>query len=156
MRIAAALACLLLLAAPRLAVSQITAQPIANAPGWRLTRPAGNVGCFARLQGDQVDTLLSTTHGGVTMVLAAGRPDWKLPADREDVTLQIDDGAAYRIQVAPIVNVVFGVVSDPAMANALRKARRLTWTLPIGRFSADVAGLGVAFDAVRACIQTTR
>ena len=88
------------------------------------------------------------------MVLAAGRPDWKLPADREDVTLQIDDGASYRIQVAPIVNVVFGVVSDPAMANALRKARRLTWTLPIGRFSANVAGLGVAFDAVRACIKT--
>jgi hypothetical protein len=26
--------------------------------------------------------------------------------------------------------------------------------LPIGRFSADVSGLGVAFDAIRACAHT--
>jgi hypothetical protein len=156
MRIAAALAWLLLLGASGPAAAQITAQPIPGVPGWTLSRPAGNSGCFARLAGDEVDTLLTTTHGGASMVLAAGRPDWKLSSAPEDVTLEIDGAASYRIQAAPIGNVVFGVVSDPAMAGALRKAQRLTWTLPNGRFTANVSGLGAAFDAVRACVQATR
>jgi hypothetical protein len=155
MRIAAAVICLLLLSAPGLAVGQVADQPIPAAAGWRLSRPVGTSGCFARLQGDQVDTLLTVTRDG-KMVLAAGRPDWKFPAVQQDVTLQIDDAASYRIQAAPVVNVIFGVVGDPAMAGALRKAQRLTWTLPAGRFSAYVGGLGAAFDAVLACTPARR
>ena len=46
------------------------------------------------------------------------------------------------------------LIADPATTNELRGARRIGWVLPIGRFSADVSGLGVAFDAIRACTRT--
>ncbi|HEY3889465.1 MAG TPA: hypothetical protein VGL73_12885 [Caulobacteraceae bacterium] len=144
---------LLLLAAPGLARSQGSEQPIPGAGGWKLTHVAGS-GCFARLQGEQVDTLLAINRDG-KMVVGAGRPDWKLPNGQEAVTLQIDGGEPYPMQASPVVNVIFGVVPDNAMTVALRKAQRLSWTLPSGRFDANVAGLGAAFDAIRACPPAT-
>jgi hypothetical protein len=153
MRIAAMTLALALLASPGLAHSQGDERPIANARGWTLTQVTGS-GCFARLPGQQIDTLLAVNREG-KMVVGAGRSDWKLPSGQEAVTLQIDSGAPYPIQASPVVNVIFGVVADSAMTAALRKAQRLTWTLPAGRFEANVAGLGVAFHAIRACPQPT-
>jgi hypothetical protein len=150
MRIAAITLALSLLASASLAQSQGDEQPIANAGGWKLVHVTGS-GCFARLQGEQVDTLLAVNRDG-KMVVGAGRSDWKLPSGQEAVTLQIDGGAPYPMHASPVVNVIFGVVNDNAMTTALRKAQRLSWTLPSGRFDAtSVAGLGAAFDAIRAC-----
>ena len=153
MRIAALLAGLVLLAAPTLAVAQQPGpeKPIPNDGGWRLSHVAGS-GCFARLQGPQVDTLLAVNRDG-KMVVGAGRSDWKLPNGQEDLLLQIDGGSPYPIKASPIVNVVFGVVPDAAMESALRKARKLSWTMPAGRFTADVNGLGTAFDTIKACLR---
>jgi hypothetical protein len=155
MRIATLLAGLALLATPVLAVAQQPGpeQPIPNDGGWRLSRVAGS-GCFARLQGPQVDTLLAVNKDG-KMVVGAGRPDWKLPTGQEDLLLQIDGGSPYPIKASPIVNIIFGVVPDDAMTSALRKAQQLSWTMPAGRFTANVAGLGTAFDAIRACTAAT-
>jgi hypothetical protein len=153
MRIAALTLSLLLVIAPSLARSQGVEQPIPNAGGWRLT-VVPQSGCFARLQGPQVDTLLAINRDG-KMVVGAGRPEWKLPNGQEAVTLRIDDGSPYPMMASPVGNVIFGVVTSGAMTNALRNAQRLSWTLPAGRFDADIAGLGVAFDAIRACTAVT-
>jgi hypothetical protein len=155
MRIVAAAIALILLGAPALAIAQQPGpeQPIPNDGGWRLSQVA-NSGCFARLQGPQVDTLLAVNRDG-KMVVGAGRPDWKLPNGQEDLLLQIDGGSPYPIKASPIVNVIFGVVPDAAMTGALRKAQHLSWTMPAGRFNADVAGLGTAFDAILACTAAT-
>jgi hypothetical protein len=153
MRIVALAAGLALLGAPALALAQQPPpeQPIPNDGDWRLSRVAGS-GCFARLPGPQVDTLLAANKDG-KMVVGAGRGDWNLPSAQEDVTLQIDSGAVYPIKASPIGNVIFGVVPDPAMESALRKARQLTWTMPAGRFTADVVGLGTAYDVIKACLR---
>jgi hypothetical protein len=153
MRIAALIASLALLAAPALAIAQQPGpeQPIPNDGGWRLSHVAGS-GCFARLPGAQVDTLLAVNKDG-KMVVGAGRPDWRLPNGQEDVTLQIDGGGVYPIKASPVGNVVFGVVPDQAMESLLRKAQQLTWTMPAGRFTANVAGLGTAYDVIKACLR---
>ena len=152
MRIATLLAGLALLATPALAVAQPgPEQPIANDGAWMLTHVVGS-GCFARLRGPQIDTLLAVNKDG-KMVVGAGRPDWKLPNGQEDVTLRIDGGEPYPIKASPVVNVIFGVVPDLAMEAALRKAQQLSWTMPAGRFTASVNGLGTAFDAIKACLR---
>ncbi|HEY3889327.1 MAG TPA: hypothetical protein VGL73_12185 [Caulobacteraceae bacterium] len=153
MRIAALLAGLVLLGAPALAAVPQPGpeQPIPNDGDWRLSRVAGS-GCYARLPGPQVDTLLAVNKDG-KMVVGAGRSDWKLPNVLEDVTLQVDGGNVYPIKASPVVNVIFGVVPDTVMEDVLRKARQLTWTTPSGRFIADVAGLGIAYDVIRACLR---
>ncbi len=140
---------LLLLVTPGLAGSQGAEQPIANAGGWRLSSVPRS-GCFARLQGDQVDTLLAVNRDG-KMVVGAGRPEWKLPSGEERVTLQVDNTAPVQLQGNPVGNIVLVLITDTAMTNDLRKAQRLAWTLPTGQVRANVAGLGVAFDAIRAC-----
>jgi len=140
---------LVLLAAPGLARSQGVEQPIPNAGGWRLTSVPKS-GCFARVHGEQVDTVLAANRDG-KMVVGAGRPEWTLPSGVEPVTLQIDDGTPRQLQGSPIGNIVIVLVTDGGITNDLRKANRLGWTLSTGRFSADVTGLGVAFDAIRAC-----
>jgi hypothetical protein len=152
MRIAAMLLGLLLLISPGLATGQGAEQSIPNAGGWRLTRVPQS-GCFARLQGEQVDTLLAVNRDG-KMVLGPGRPEWKLPSGVEPVTLVIDAGTPHQLQGSPVGNIIIMLIADPATTNELRGARRIGWVLPIGRFSADVSGLGVAFDAIRACTRT--
>ena len=153
MRIAALAAGLALLGTPALVLAQQPPpeQPIPNDGGWRLSRVAGS-GCFARLPGPQIDTLLAANKDG-KMVVGAGRGDWNLPNTPEDVTLQIDGGAVYPIKASPVGNVVFGVVPDQAMESLLRKAQQLTWTMPAGRFTANVAGLGTAYDVIKACLR---
>jgi hypothetical protein len=153
MRIAALAAGLALLGTPALVLAQQPPpeRPIPNDGGWRLSRVAGS-GCFARLPGPQIDTLLAANKDG-KMVVGAGRGDWNLPNAQENVTLQIDGGATYPIKASPVGNVIFGVVPDAAMETALRNARQLTWTMPAGRFTADVVGLGTAYDVIKACLR---
>jgi hypothetical protein len=140
---------LLLLAAPGLGRGQGAEQPIPNAGGWRLTALPPS-GCWARLQGAQVDTMVMVNRDQ-KMVVGAGRSDWSLPNGQRGVTLQIDSGTPQALEASPVGNLFIVLIPDGGMALALRKAERLRWTVPQGRFSAEVAGLGVAFDAVRAC-----
>ncbi len=65
--------------------------------------------------------------------------------------MQVDNTAPHQLQGSPVGNIIILLIADPALTNELRGARRIDWVLPIGRLSADVSGLGVAFDAIRAC-----
>jgi hypothetical protein len=149
MRIAALTLGLLLLAAPSLAHSQGVEQAIPNAGGWMLSR-VPQAGCFARLQGDQVDTLLAVNRDG-KMVVGAGRPEWKLASGEERLALQVDSTPPVQLKGSPVGNIVIVLINDDAMTNGLRNAQHLGWGLPNGSFSASVTGLGAAFDAIRAC-----
>jgi hypothetical protein len=111
-------------------------------------------GCFARLQGDQVDSLLAVNREG-KMVIGAGRPEWKLPSGEEPVTLRIDGAAPVQLMGSPVGNIVIVLITDDGMTRALRTAQHLSWTLSTGPAVANVTGLGVAFDAIRACPPAT-
>jgi hypothetical protein len=152
MRIAAMTLGLLLLASPGLARSQGAEQPIPNAGGWRLSSVPQS-GCFARLQGDQVDSLLAVNREG-KMVIGAGRPEWKLPSGEEPVTLRIDGAAPVQLKGSPVGNIIIVLITDDGMTRALRTAQHLSWTLSTGPAVANVTGLGVAFDAIGACTRT--
>jgi hypothetical protein len=143
---------LLALAAPGLACSQGAEQPIPGAGAWMMSSVPQS-GCFARLQGDQVDTLLAVNRDG-KMVVGAGRPEWKLPSGEERLALQIDGAPPVQLKGSPVGNIVIALVSDDGLADRLRRAQRLGWGLPNGSFSASVTGLGAAFDAIRACSST--
>ncbi len=140
---------LLLLAAPGLARSQGAEQPIPGAGAWMLSSVPQS-GCFARLQGVQVDSLLAVNREG-KMVIGAGRPEWKLPSGEEPVSLRIDAAAPVQLKGSPVGNIVIVLITDDGMARALRNAQRLSWTLSTGPAVANVGGLGAAFDAIRAC-----
>jgi hypothetical protein len=107
-------------------------------------------GCFARVQGAQVDTIL-TLNRADKMVLSPGHPDWKISSGVKDISLQIDQGAPHSLQAMPVVNFLLVLITDDGMVADLLKARRLSWDLPTGHVNAEVAGLGVAFAAIRAC-----
>jgi len=66
----------------------------------------------------------------------------------------VDAGTPHQLQGSPVGNIIILLIADPATTNELRGARRIGWVLPIGRLSANVSGLGVAFDAIRACTRT--
>jgi hypothetical protein len=132
--------------------SQALANPpplIAGAGQWRLTQfPQG--GCGARLTGAAIDTLLLANNQG-RIVLAAGRPDWDSLGRQETVTLQVDSGPERVLQGNALENLILVLISDDKLAAELRRAKHLHWTLPQGHFTADVDGLGAAFDAVVRC-----
>jgi hypothetical protein len=150
MRIAAAV-CLLLLASAGVALAQTPGPetPIPGAGGWKLTA-VPQAGCFARVQGAEVDTMLTVNRNG-QMALGAGRPDWNIPSGDATVSLQIDSAKPVQLDASPVGNFFLVLITDNRTANALRKAHSLTWALPSGRYTADVTGLGAAFSAVRAC-----
>jgi hypothetical protein len=148
-RVAATTAALLLLG-PLAATAQGETQPIAGDPGWEMTRVDGG-GCFARLAGAQVDTILTVNNSGV-MALSAGHQEWKLgPGPERTISLGIDGAAPHAVQAIPVANFYMVLVSDPVLLKAVRLAHRLTWTTPQGRFSAKVSNIGETFDLVRAC-----
>ncbi|HEX4196952.1 MAG TPA: hypothetical protein VHZ26_05880 [Caulobacteraceae bacterium] len=122
---------------------------IPGAGGWKMTSVPQS-GCFARLQGPQADTLLAIGRGD-GMVVGAGHPEWKLANGQENATLQIDSGPPHPLRVSPVGNLALVLITDPAMTRQLRGAKRLDWTLPNGRFTAEVSHLGAAFDAILAC-----
>jgi hypothetical protein len=153
MRIAALTACLALSAIPAVAQVQPSPErPIPGASGWMMTAVPQSA-CFARMQGPQADTLLAIGRGD-GMVIGAGHPEWKLANGQENATLQIDSGPPHALQVSPVGNLAIVLITDPAMTKALRNAKRLDWTLPNGRFTAEVSHLGAAFDAILACTKT--
>jgi hypothetical protein len=149
MRVAAFTAWLALLAVPSLAWSQGPETPIHGAGAWKMTTVPQS-GCFARLQGPQVDTMLAIGRDN-DMTIGVGRQDWTLPNGQEAATLRVDSGPPHALKANPVGNLAIALVTDPGLTKALRNAKRIDWTLPNGKFTAEVTGLGAAFDAILAC-----
>jgi len=142
-----ALAGLFLTLAPSAAFAQ-AGQPIPGDGDWTLmTVPNG--GCYARLAGRDVDTMVMVNRFA-RPVLAIGRPDWNLAPGDIPAELRIDMGPVHKLTVSPVDNIVL-VAIDPDLKDAVLNASSMTWTLPNGSFSAHVAGLGKAFRTVVPC-----
>jgi hypothetical protein len=107
--------------------------------------------CTARRDGAQIDTMLLINDGG-KLLLMAGRPDWNSQGANVQVQLSLDGGAPIHLDGTTIINLLITKVDDEATVQRLRQTRTFDWTLPSGRFHADVGGLGVALDAVKTCL----
>ncbi|MGH7010213.1 MAG: hypothetical protein ACREEX_05190, partial [Caulobacteraceae bacterium] len=127
--------------------------PIAGAGRWRLlvTLP-GTPGraCAARVAGDQIDTLMLLNNAG-DLVLIGGHSNWATWGGDVRLQLAIDGSPPINLTAATADNLILTLVKDPALLARLRRARTLDWTIPTGHVRGDVAGLGVALDAIKAC-----
>jgi hypothetical protein len=149
MRLVAGLAGLAFICAPLAAGAQ-SARPI-PIPGdgdWALTI-VPNGGCYARLAGREVDTMVMVNRYG-NPVLSIGRPDWHLGTSDIVVALRLDMGPVHKLTVSPIDTIVLVAIEND-LREVVLNARSMTWTLPNGSFRANVAGLGKAFQAVIPC-----
>lgn len=130
----------------------MTAKPIPGAGGWVLfARTPDGPRCTARLAGAEVDTQLMPDDDPRRYVLGARRTDWASSGHGLRIGLSIDRAKPLRLKAWSILNLVLVSMSGPARPQRLRNVKALDWSLPAGRFHADVSGLGVAFDAVKAC-----
>ena len=128
--------------------------PIPGARDWLLVdRLPGNPGhaCTARAEGPEADTMLLLNRRNVP-ILAAGRADWRDLGGPAEISLSIDGEAPRRLSAYMVANLVLTELADAALVERLRAARTLDWTLPFGRFRANVSGLGTALDRIGACV----
>jgi len=145
MRRAAALVGLVMTFTPLAATAQGPSQLIPGDGDWRLyTVPSG--GCYARLAGRDVDTMVMVNRFSKP-VIAIGRADWNFGPRDITVGLRIDMRPVRQVTVSPVGNIALFAVTDD-LRDAVLGARTLTWTLPTGAYTAPVAGLGKAFQAV--------
>jgi hypothetical protein len=141
-------------AAPALA--QPVAAPVGPVPGagaWVLAGPGQPTECTARVNGAQIDTMMTANNDG-RMVLIAGRPDWNNPGATGPASLQIDRQRPRKLTGSYVANLFLVLVTDEALLKNLEGAKTLTWTMKVGKFQADVTGIGIAFAAVQACKAT--
>jgi len=127
-------------------------QPIAGAGSWMLQRRLpGMPGlvCTIRTEGPEANTTILLNNDR-RPVLIIGRGDWSGHMGEARATLSIDGGRPIRLEAAMLQSIVL-VLIEPALLDRLRAAQTLDWTLPFGRFRANVAGLGTAFDALSGC-----
>jgi hypothetical protein len=124
--------------------------PIPGAGAWMIASPGQAIECTARVNGPQIDTMLTANNDG-KMVLVAGRADWNNPGTTATASLQIDGKKARKVSGSYVANLYLVLVADDGLLKDLEGARQLSWTFKIGKFQADVTGLGTAFEAVRAC-----
>jgi len=126
--------------------------PIPGAGNWLLMANLPGVpnACSARLNGAEVDTILILNKDD-KLVLGAGRPDWNGAASAVEVQLAVDGAEPVALKANRISTLVLTLITDPVLAERLRRARHLDWTMPFGRFGAAVEGLGAAVDAMSAC-----
>ncbi len=66
-------------------------------------------------------------------------------------TLSIDGGAPIALPARGIAPLILARIEDPALVARLRAARAVDWTFPSGRYHAEIAGWGLAFDALKTC-----
>ena len=140
--------------APLLLVLSISAPaladgPIPAAPGWTLVDSIPH-GCWAERNGKDIDTKLMVTNDGGMLVLA-GRADWHRSENTVTVGLAIDGGPVESIDANMLPNLVLIGSGDGPHTDRLRAAHTLAWHFPWGDYSAQVDGLGAAFDAAAQC-----
>jgi CHASE2 domain-containing sensor protein len=97
-----------------------------------------------------VDTMLLRNRAG-DMVLMAGHSTWRLTDGQATVTLSADGASPVELQGYIVDRIVLVLISDRALLQKVKDAKKLDWRFPWGDFSADVAGLGAAFDAIPIC-----
>jgi hypothetical protein len=137
-------------------LSEQVDQPPAAIPGggaWRLlvTLPGLTERiCSARVAGPQIDTILLLNKTG-DLVLMGGRQDWATWAAAVPIDLSIDGADPVHLDGDTVSNLITVLIKDPELVRRLREARVLDWTLPTGHVRGDVAGLGAALDAMKAC-----
>ncbi len=127
-------------------------EPIPGAGDWMLLRPSDpHMGCSARVQGAEVDTLLMRNTVGA-LVLMAGRPEWdSWPTEGFGVTLSVDGAEPVGLKAVQAGSIVMMKIDDPGLAARIQAAKTLDWVLPSGRYHAEVEGLGMAYKAMQAC-----
>jgi hypothetical protein len=148
MRLATVLTGLVLTLSPLAAAAQGADRPIPGDSDWTLVSvPDG--GCYARLPGRDVDTMVMVNRYAKP-VISIGRRDWNFSAGDIAVGLSIDMGPVRHLIGSPVANIIL-VAIDDSLRNEVLGAKSMTWTLPNGSYSAPVAGLGKAFQAVVPC-----
>jgi hypothetical protein len=127
--------------------------PVPGAPIWVLQPqlPGTEKSCRVRAEGPEANTTL-VINGVGQPVLIVGRGDWRSPGGEAKVSLSIDGGRPAKVKASMVHSLVLVLVSDAGLLKRLRSARTIDWTFPFGHFRTDVAGFGIALDAVSACI----
>ena len=127
--------------------------PIPGAPGWTLALTLPGVAgpaCMARIAGDQIDTMMVLNRDG-DLLLIGGHSDWATWGGDVQLQLAVDDAPPVKLTATTLNNLILTLVKDPQLLQRLRQARTLEWTIPTGDVRGQVAGLGVALDAVTRC-----
>jgi hypothetical protein len=129
------------------------AQTILVPKGWTLADLGS--GCAARVNGNEVDTMLSITDKD-QVLLVAGRRDWSFSAGDVKLTLQFGSQKPRSFAAVRWNNLVLLVLADDKDVVALRKASSIKWHLPDGDYSATLHDVGSALDAASACTKEKR
>ncbi len=125
--------------------------PAAAPSQWALRSIApGGPLCRAEKSGDAVDTQIARNNAD-KLVLVVGHPDWEHNEAPVPMTISVDNGPAVSLDGTAIGPVVLVVIKDDTLTARLKTARKVTWNLPWGRFTARVEGLGEAFDSIAFC-----
>jgi hypothetical protein len=85
------------------------------------------------------------------LILIGGHSDWATWGGNVPLQLAINGGAPTPLTAGTAANLIMVLVKDPALLARLRAAKTLDWTIPTGHVHGEVAGLGVALDAAKAC-----
>jgi hypothetical protein len=133
--------------------SEGNAQTVLVPKGWTLA-DLGSA-CAARLNGNEVDTMLSINDKD-QVLLVAGRRDWSFSAGDVKLTLQFDSQPPRSFAAKRWNNLVLLVLADDKDVVGLRKASSIKWHLPDGDYSAKLHDVGSALDAASACTKETR
>jgi len=107
-------------------------------------------GCAVRLQGKQVDTILSLNNDD-KVLLIAGRREWNSAGEQIAITVQFDSQPAGSYTGWKWNNLVLLLLVDDKDVAALRKASAIRWHLPSGDYTAEVHDVGSALDSASAC-----
>ncbi len=127
--------------------------PIAGAGQWHLMESLAGVKgrpCAARTAGDQIDTILLLNDSG-DLVLIGGHGDWATWGGAVPLQLSIDGAPPATMTASTVDNLILVLIKDPSLVSRLREASFLDWTIPTGHVRGEVARLGVALDAMKAC-----
>jgi hypothetical protein len=84
------------------------------------------------------------------LILVAGRADWSVSGSQE-IGLRIDGFQLEHLAASAFNNLVLLEVSDQSVLQRLKVAKDLYWSLPSGKYHADVTGLGDALSWLRQC-----
>lgn len=132
-----------------LAPIQAGAQTVA---GWEMRTPDGAAApCRAVKPQGSFNVQLLRNYDDQIVVSVGGADMSQRPGARVGVALSIDGGDPVPLEGTVIGPVTFFRVTDEMLAQSLRGAHTTVWRFPWGELSADVAGLGEAFDAITVC-----
>lgn len=138
-----------------LAFTLFAAASPARAEVWEFrTAEGGTAPCRAVRQGPEL-TVQLLRNDEDQIIVAAGPvpPEMEIPgrARRVNLSVSVDGAAPAELEGFVIQTVVFIRITDPALEQALRNGRMSAWRFPWGAFSADITGLGEAFDPLISC-----